>query len=133
MLGLRITNPSSTDVAATSFHESKKEKEKKRKKDEGGENEMDEDESEEREGRWKEERGDDIRGEKIQSSVANSALSRCPNSTGVVCVWNPVIVFGLPACPTTSTACWNKMRTDTRRIEIAERGGMVGENREQRL
>ena len=39
------------------------------------------------------------------SSVANSALSPYERRTGVVCVWNPVIVFGFPACPTTSTAC----------------------------
>ena len=39
------------------------------------------------------------------SSVANSALSVYASKTGVLCVWNPVIVFGRPACPTTSTAC----------------------------
>lgn len=40
----------------------------------------------------------------IYSSVASSALSPNARSTGVVCVWKPVIVFGLPAWPTTSTA-----------------------------
>ena len=40
----------------------------------------------------------------LHSSVASSARSPCANSTGVVCVWKPVIDFGLPACPTTSTA-----------------------------
>ena len=38
------------------------------------------------------------------SSVASSALSPCARRTGVVWVWNPVIVFGFPAWPTTSTA-----------------------------
>lgn len=38
------------------------------------------------------------------SSVANSARSPWANNTGVVCVWNPVMVLGLPAWPTTSTA-----------------------------
>ena len=47
----------------------------------------------------------------MYSSVANSALSPCANKTGVVCVWKPVIVLGLPACPTTSTA-W-PTRTET--------------------
>ena len=42
----------------------------------------------------------------MYSSVASSARSPYANKTGVVCVWNPVIVFGLPAWPTTSTA-WN--------------------------
>lgn len=41
---------------------------------------------------------------RIHSSVASSALSPYARSTGVVCVWNPVIDFGLPAWPTTSTA-----------------------------
>lgn len=40
----------------------------------------------------------------MYSSVANSALSPYANNTGVVWVWKPVIVFGLPAWPTTSTA-----------------------------
>lgn len=40
----------------------------------------------------------------MYSSVANSARSPIASSTGVVCVWNPVMVFGLPAWPTTSTA-----------------------------
>jgi hypothetical protein len=40
----------------------------------------------------------------IYSSVASSALSPNASRTGVVCVWKPVIVFGFPACPTTSTA-----------------------------
>lgn len=40
----------------------------------------------------------------MYSSVASSALSPYANNTGVVCVWKPVIVFGLPAWPTTSTA-----------------------------
>ena len=31
------------------------------------------------------------------SSVASSALSPCASSTGVVWVWNPVMVLGLPA------------------------------------
>lgn len=39
------------------------------------------------------------------SSVASSALSPIASKTGVVWVWKPVIVFGLPAWPTTSTAC----------------------------
>ncbi len=30
--------------------------------------------------------------------VASSARSPTLSSTGVVCVWNPVIVFGRPAC-----------------------------------
>lgn len=38
------------------------------------------------------------------SSVASSARSPCASNTGVVCVWKPVIVLGLPAWPTTSTA-----------------------------
>jgi hypothetical protein len=38
------------------------------------------------------------------SSAASSALSPKASRTGVVWVWNPVIVFGFPACPTTSTA-----------------------------
>ena len=38
------------------------------------------------------------------SSAASSALSPNASKTGVVCVWNPVIVFGFPAWPTTSTA-----------------------------
>ena len=42
---------------------------------------------------------------RIHSSVASSALSPYASSTGVVCVWNPVMDLGLPACPTTSTAC----------------------------
>ena len=33
----------------------------------------------------------------MYSSVASSALSPCASKTGVVCVWNPVMVFGLPA------------------------------------
>ncbi len=37
--------------------------------------------------------------------MASSALYPFPISTGDVCVWNPVIFFGFPACPTTSTAC----------------------------
>ena len=37
------------------------------------------------------------------SSVASSARSPCASKTGVVCVWKPVIVLGLPAWPTTST------------------------------
>ena len=32
------------------------------------------------------------------SSVASSALSPCDRRTGVVWVWNPVMVLGLPAC-----------------------------------
>jgi len=42
---------------------------------------------------------------RIHSSVASSARSPYASSTGVVCVWKPVMVFGLPAWPTTSTAC----------------------------
>jgi hypothetical protein len=30
--------------------------------------------------------------------VASSALSPTLSSTGVVCVWKPVMVLGLPAC-----------------------------------
>lgn len=41
---------------------------------------------------------------RIHSSVASSARSPYVSRTGVVCVWKPVMVFGLPACPTTSTA-----------------------------
>lgn len=41
----------------------------------------------------------------INSSVASSALSPFPMRTGEVCVWKPVIFFGFPAWPTTSTAC----------------------------
>lgn len=37
-------------------------------------------------------------------SVANSARSPLPISTGEVWVWKPVIFFGFPAWPTTSTA-----------------------------
>ena len=37
-------------------------------------------------------------------SVASSILSPTPRSTGVLCVWKPVIVLGLPAWPTVSTA-----------------------------
>lgn len=33
----------------------------------------------------------------MYSSVANSARSPWDKRTGVVCVWNPVIVLGLPA------------------------------------
>ena len=40
----------------------------------------------------------------MYSSVASSARSPCPRSTGVSCVWKPVIYFGLPAAPTVSTA-----------------------------
>ena len=40
----------------------------------------------------------------MNSSVASSARSDVPNRTGVECVWNPEIVLGLPAWPTTSTA-----------------------------
>jgi hypothetical protein len=45
----------------------------------------------------------------MNSSVANSARSVVPSRTGVWCVWNPEIVRGLPAWPTTSTACTYKM------------------------
>jgi hypothetical protein len=38
------------------------------------------------------------------SSAASSALSPNASRTGVVWVWKPVIVFGFPAWPTTSTA-----------------------------
>ncbi len=38
------------------------------------------------------------------SSVPSSARSLKPSRTGVVCVWKPVIVLGLPAWPTVSTA-----------------------------
>jgi hypothetical protein len=38
-------------------------------------------------------------------SSSNSARSPYANRTGVLCVCHPVIVFGRPACPTTSTAC----------------------------
>lgn len=41
----------------------------------------------------------------MNSSVANSARSIVPSRTGVWCVWKPDIVRGLPAWPTTSTAC----------------------------
>ena len=44
-------------------------------------------------------------------SVASSARSPAASKTGVECVWKPVIVLGLPAWPTTSTACnpdWNR-------------------------
>lgn len=41
----------------------------------------------------------------MYSSVASSARSPIASRTGVVCVWKPVMVFGLPAWPTTSTAC----------------------------
>lgn len=41
----------------------------------------------------------------VHSSVAISAFSLNERSTGVVCVWNPVIALGLPAWPTMSTAC----------------------------
>lgn len=40
----------------------------------------------------------------MYSSVAISARSVWPSRTGVVCVWKPEIVRGLPAWPTTSTA-----------------------------
>ena len=39
------------------------------------------------------------------SSSSSSALSPYASNTGVLCVCHPVIVFGLPAWPTTSTAC----------------------------
>lgn len=38
-------------------------------------------------------------------SVANYALSPFPIKTGDEWVWKPVIFLGLPAWPTTSTAC----------------------------
>jgi hypothetical protein len=41
----------------------------------------------------------------MNSSVANSPRSVVPSRTGVWCVWKPDIVRGLPAWPTTSTAC----------------------------
>jgi hypothetical protein len=34
----------------------------------------------------------------IYLSVASSARSPVASSTGVVCVWNPVMVLGRPAC-----------------------------------
>ena len=37
-------------------------------------------------------------------SSSSSALSPCASSTGVLCVCQPVMVLGRPACPTTSTA-----------------------------
>ena len=37
-------------------------------------------------------------------SVPSSARSPTASSTGVVCVWKPVMVFGRPACATVSTA-----------------------------
>lgn len=40
----------------------------------------------------------------MYSSVANSALSPNESSTGVVCVWDPAMVLGVPALPITSTA-----------------------------
>lgn len=40
----------------------------------------------------------------MYSSVANSALSPNDRRTGVVCVWEPAIVLGVPALPMTSTA-----------------------------
>jgi thiosulfate reductase cytochrome b subunit len=50
----------------------------------------------------------------IYSSIANSALINMLNKiyylspveiiTGLVCVWKPVILLGLPAYPTASTA-----------------------------
>lgn len=43
-------------------------------------------------------------GKRIYFSVASSALSPAERRTGVVCVWKPVMVLGLPAWPTTSTA-----------------------------
>lgn len=33
----------------------------------------------------------------MNSSFANSALSLCPITTGVSCVWKPVILRGFPA------------------------------------
>ena len=45
----------------------------------------------------------------VYSSVASSARSPWASSTGVVCVWKPVMDFGLPAWPTTSTA-WERRK-----------------------
>lgn len=44
----------------------------------------------------------------MYSSVASSARSPNDSSTGVVCVCDPAIVFGVPALPITSTA-WGKL------------------------
>ncbi|TNN39041.1 hypothetical protein EYF80_050790 [Liparis tanakae] len=48
------------------------------------------------------------------SSVASSARSPWASSTGVVWVWKPVMALGLPAWPTTSTACRRETRHTTR-------------------
>ena len=53
---------------------------------------------------------------RIHCSVASSARSPCANRTGVVCVWKPVMDFGLPACPTTSTACEREERENKSNI-----------------
>ena len=47
------------------------------------------------------------------SSVPSSARSVAESKTGVVCVWNPVIFLGLPACPTVSTAKPTRAMTGT--------------------
>ena len=46
-------------------------------------------------------------------NASNSARSPYPSKTGVLWVCQPVIVFGLPAWPTTSTACPTRTLTCT--------------------
>ncbi len=64
------------------------------------------------------------------SSVANSALSPYANKTGVVCVWKPVIVFGLPAWPTTSTAFYLNylinIKTNKISLKVSMRNQLLG-------
>ena len=58
----------------------------------------------------------------VYSSVASSALSPWASSTGVVWVWKPVMVLGLPACKhhlvnigNYTTTCHHQHKLDTHR------------------